>query len=408
MSVPHLLSPGTIGPLELRNRLVRAGTGEALADADGGVTPALESLYGALADGGVGLIITGHTYVTAHGKAAPGQMGIDDDAHLAGLRRLTDAVHAKGGTVLAQLSHAGGQSRVTGNATITPSGVANPMTGNVGRAATPADVDGLVAAFAAAAGRAARAGFDGVHIHGANGYLLSEFASPLTNRRTDGWGLRDGTASPVAVAVIRAVVAAVRPGMAVTMKVGMFDAVPGGLPADGPVDFVRELVDAGLDAVEVSCNLMESYTTSIREYVGVGTRRAVTDLLPHRIGRSGPAEGYFVPWARRVREAVPVPVIVAGGLRSTQMMERTLADGDADFLALARPLIREPDLPRQVAEGRRGMVDCTSCNLCLVHQAEGGVRCWRVPRTRLLGVLALDVRHLARRVSPRRPGAARR
>lgn len=397
MTLVGLLSPGRIGRLALRNRLVRAGTGEAMADDRGDVTPALVDLYGELAAGGAGLIITGHLFVAADGRAAPGQLGIDDDARVAGLRRLTGAVHAHGGTVLAQLAHAGGQSRVLGEASLTPSGLPNPMTDNRGRAASGTDIERVIDAFRSAARRAVDAGFDGVHLHGANGYLLSEFASPVTNRRTDTWGLDAHACSPLSRAVVHAVAEAVGDAAAVTMKVGVFDDLPGGLAGDGAAEGVGELVAAGLDAVEVSCNLMPSYTTSVRPYVGVGTRRAVEDLLPHRIGRTGPAEGYFVPWASRVRAAVDVPVIVTGGLRTTDHMERVLRDGHADFLGLARPLIREPDLPRQIAAGRRGVVACTSCNLCLHHQEAGGVRCWRVPRRRLLQVLGRDLAHLVGR-----------
>ena len=382
MSSP-LLDEGAIGGTPVPNRMVRAGTGETMSPPDGSVTEPLVGLYEDLARGGVGLIITGHLYVDERGKYAPGQTGICDDGLLAGLQRLTAGVHRYGGVIFAQLAHAGSQSRVPGNRPVAPSPVPNPLTGQPVAAAGEADVEEAVAAFGRAARRAVEAGFDGVHIHGANGYLISEFASPLTNARDDRWSAGWGGLFPREVA--SAVRSSVPAGFPVVMKIGVVDAPPGGLGADGTVDpGVAGLVEAAaLDAVEVSCNLMQAPTDSARQYVAVDTRRAVQDWLVHRVGAAPEPEGYFRPWARRLRDLVDVPVIVAGGMRTVETMEDVVASGDADFVAMARPFIREPDLAAQIAAGRRGLVDCTSCNLCLMHEGHHPLQCWRVPRRRL-------------------------
>jgi 2,4-dienoyl-CoA reductase-like NADH-dependent reductase (Old Yellow Enzyme family) len=379
--VSAFLEPGRVGPVETRNRLVRAGTSETMAGPDGGVTDALLDLYETLARNEVGLIFTGHLYCDARGKYAVRQTGIHADKTIAGLRRLTDAVHGHGGRIFAQLAHAGSQSRVPDNEPLAPSPVPNELTGREVGDASAEEVESAVEAFVAGARRAAEAGFDGVHVHGANGYLISEFSSPLTNRRTDEWGDRNRFVHEI----VRRIRASLPAHMALTMKIGFVDAVPERprLMLDESVRRAALLVQAGLDAVEVSCNVMRKASDSAAEYVAVDTRRALQDFLVHRIGKPPHGEAYFAPWARALRAEVETTVVLVGGMRTTQRMEALLRGGECDFVALARPFIREPDLARQLGAGRTGRVDCTSCNLCLAHEGHHSLRCWRRPRRRL-------------------------
>jgi 2,4-dienoyl-CoA reductase-like NADH-dependent reductase (Old Yellow Enzyme family) len=379
--VSGLFEPGRVGPVETRNRFVRAGTSETMAGPGGEVTPALLALYETLARNEVGLVFTGHLFCDRRGRYAPRQTGIHDDRLVAGLRELTDAVHRHGGRIFAQLAHAGSQSRDPSAEPLAPSPVPNELTGRLVGEASDAEVEATLDAFAAAARRAVDAGFDGVHVHGANGYLISEFSSPLANRRADRWGERD----EFALEVVRRVRAAVPPERAVTMKLGLVDAVPeaGGLALAESVPRAARLVAAGLDALEVSCNVMRRPTDSAAAYVAVDTRRAAEDLLVHRLGKPPHAEAYFLPWARALRAQVETGIVLVGGLRTRATMESLLRAGDCDFVALARPFIREPALVRSFAAGREG-VACVSCNLCLTHEGHHALRCWRVPRRRLL------------------------
>jgi 2,4-dienoyl-CoA reductase-like NADH-dependent reductase (Old Yellow Enzyme family) len=228
------------------------------------------------------------------------------------------------------------------------------------------------------------AGFDGVHIHGANGYLISEFSSPVTNGRRDSWGGSIEGRERFGLEVVRAVRANVPRDYPVSMKVGFEDASPGGLTADDSVPRVQRLVAEGLDAVEVSCNVMRAPTDSAMQYVAVDGKRAFLDLLPHRILREAGPEAYFLPSARKLRAAVETKIILVGGVRTPETMRSILRSGAADFIALARPLIREPDLLTKVANGRETFFECTSCNICLMHEGHHSLRCWRVPRRRLL------------------------
>jgi 2,4-dienoyl-CoA reductase-like NADH-dependent reductase (Old Yellow Enzyme family) len=379
----RLLAPGRLGPITTRNRMIRAGTSETMAMADGAVSERLVDLYRTLAANDAGAIFTGHLFCHERGRYARRQTGIHDDALLPGLRALADAVHAAGGVILAQVAHAGSQSRAPEIAPLAPSAVPNALTGREVPAGSEAEIREAISAFAAGARRAVRAGFDGVHIHGANGYLISEFLSPLANRRDDDWGGDAERRARFAVEVVRAVRAEVPGDRALTMKLGVVDAPAGGLGLDDSVAIAQRLAAERLDALELSCGVMRAPTDSARQYVAVDRRRAAADLLVHRLLARPEPEAYFVPWARRVREHVPVPLIAVGGLRRTETMEQILASGDADFVAMARPFIREPDIARQIGHGRTGRVDCTSCNICLTHEGHHSLRCWRTPRRRL-------------------------
>jgi 2,4-dienoyl-CoA reductase-like NADH-dependent reductase (Old Yellow Enzyme family) len=378
-----LLEPGRLGPLETANRLVRAGTSETMASPRGMVTDDLVSLYARLAAGGVGTIFTGHLYCHPRGKYARRQTGIYSDALIPGLRRIADTVHARGGIILAQIAHAGSQSRVPDVAPLGPSAVPNALTGRLVSDASAEEIAEAVDAFGAGAARAIEAGFDGVHIHGANGYLISEFLSPLTNRRQDEWGGDADRRAAFPLAVVRAVRAAVPADRAVTMKLGFRDTPPGGLSVQDAVQLAGLVVREGVDAIEVSCGVMLRARDSCAQYVAVDRRRALDDLLPHRIVSPPAREAYFVSWARALREQVKTTVVAVGGMRRAETMSAVLRSGDADFIAMARPYIREPDLAAQIAAGRTGLVDCTSCNLCLRHEGHHSLRCWRTPRRRL-------------------------
>jgi 2,4-dienoyl-CoA reductase-like NADH-dependent reductase (Old Yellow Enzyme family) len=355
-----------------------------MAGPAGQVTDDHITLYETLARNRVALMFTGHMYVEPRGQYERGQTGIHTDDLIPDLARLANAVHRHGAKIFCQIAHAGSQSLVPGNEPLAPSPVSNVMTGREVREASADDIEATIGAFAAAARRALAAGFDGVHIHGANGYLISEFSSPVVNRRADEWGGSPERRDRFALEVVRRVRAVVPSGHALTMKLGFVDAVEGGMGLDESVRRAGRLVAAGLDAVEVSSNLMRGYADSAAPYVAVGAGRALRDLLLHRIAKPPAPEAYFRPWARALRARVRTAIVLVGGLRRRETMEEILQSGDADFLALARPFIREPDLVRQLADGRTGQVDCTSCNLCLMHDGYHSLRCWRKPRSRLL------------------------
>lgn len=374
---PLYLQPGRIGSVVVANRLVRAATSETMATPEGVVTDSYVELYRRLAEGGAGLILTGHMYVDPRGQASPNQTGIHHDGVIPGLRRATGAVHDAGGRIFAQLGHCGSQAKLSGIRPVAPSPVANAMYGVQPEELTPAGIEALVRSFGEAARRAAAAGFDGVHIHGGNGYLISEFCSPHANTRTDGWGGDAGRRSRFMLEVYGAVREAVGDGLAVTARLSVEDSVPGGLQREESMQRARSLAERGIDGFETTYGVMRSYMENIRPYVAVERAQAWRNLVVQRAWKPAGAEAYYRPFARAVKQATGLPVILVGGVRTTDAMTDVLASGDADFLAMARPFIREPDLVRKLEAGRTGGVACVSCNMCLAHDGFDELRCWR-------------------------------
>jgi 2,4-dienoyl-CoA reductase-like NADH-dependent reductase (Old Yellow Enzyme family) len=355
-----------------------------MAGARGEVTDELVCLYEELARKGVGLTVTGHMFCERRGRYAPRQPGIHADEMVPGLARLVEATHRHGARIFAQVSHAGSQCLDPDAEPIAPSAVSNAMTKRSVAAATEDEIEGAIAAFAEAARRAVEAGFDGVHLMGNAGYLISEFASPIANRRGDRWGGSAEHRDRFALEVVRRMRAVLPPDMPLTMKLGFVDLVPGGLVLEESLRRAGLLVAAGLDALDVGANLIGSYGESIRPYAAVTPRRALEDLLLHRVFRRPEPEAYFLPWAEALSNRVYTAILMSGGFRRTETMESAVRAGTVDFVGLARPFIREPDLVQQLVAGRSGLVDCTSCNICLLHDGHHPLRCWRTPRRRLL------------------------
>ncbi len=373
------LQPGRIGRLRLKNRLVRAATSETMATERGEATPRLARLYSDLARGGCGLIVTGHIYVEPRGQYEPRQVGLDHDDRVHALASITDAVHRHDGVIFAELSHAGSQSLIPAIRPIAPSIIPNAIFARTPQEMSGQDILDVISAFGSAALRAKRAGFDGIHLHSGNGYLLSQFNSPATNRRTDQWGGDAERRGRFIIAAYRAVREAVGPDFPVTARLGLADAMTGGLSVDEGLNIAKRLEDAGLDAIEVTYGVMTSYRENIRPYVGVGPARAIADGLVHRVFAKRVPEAYYRAFARAAKAALRIPVILVGGIRSTEVMDDILGSGDADFLAMSRPFVREPELVERLIAGRRGPVRCVSCNLCFKHEGIDALKCWRTP-----------------------------
>jgi len=351
-----------IGNVPLKNRLVRSATWEGMCDAEGKVTPQLIDCYRQLARGGIGLIISGYTYVRADGKQLPGKMGICSDAHLEGLGRLTAAVHQEGGVVFCQLVHAGGQTsgKVIGSQPLAPSVTDFAGYQDEPREMTTEDIEEVVAAFGTAAARAKRAGFDGVQLHGAHGYLINQFLSPLCNRRTDAYGGSPENRLRFLVEAYDAARSAVGDDYPVTIKLTLSDHLVGGLlPQDG-VMIARRLEELGIDAIEVSSGTAASGAMSpVRQKID-----------------SEEKEAYNAELAHMVKTATKVPVMVVGGLRSFAVMQKLLWQGSADLFSLSRPLIREPALPGIWQRDDGYTASCISCNGCFRPALKGeGIRC---------------------------------
>ena len=357
-----LFDQTSINGMKLNNRLVRSATWEGMCDPDGRPTRKLDAFYGRLALGGVGLIISGYAFVRPEGKQLPGKMGIHTDDFADDMRRLTDTVHAAGGRVCIQLVHAGGQTTTAaaGRRPLAPSAVAVAQFREIPEEMSPEEIVSLVTAFGCAARRAREWGFDAVQLHGAHGYLINQFLSPLTNRRTDDYGGSPENCRQFLLEVYRAVRAAVGFDYPVMIKLSGSDYLDGGLGIEEAVQAAQLLDREGIDAVEVS-----------------GGTPASGDYGPVRgRARTQAEEGYNVPLARRLRESVRCQLMVVGGIRSREVADNILREGVADHIAMSRPLIREPDLPTRWRHGDSAPSACRSCNGCFKPGLEeGGIYC---------------------------------
>jgi 2,4-dienoyl-CoA reductase-like NADH-dependent reductase (Old Yellow Enzyme family) len=350
-----------INGMKLANRFVRSATWEGMATDDGAVTPELTQTMVDLVNGGIGLIITGHAFVSPEGQAGPWQLGIYRDELVEGLKTMTSAVHAEGGRIVAQLAHAG--NFAAKQITRQPPHVVSAFEGlatSPRHELTAEDIRRLAAAYGAAAARAKDAGFDGVQIHSAHGYLLSQFLSPAFNRREDEYGGSIENRSRIHRETVRAIRAAVGAEYPVLIKINSEDCIENGLTPQDSVAAAKMLADAGIDAIELSGGTLVS-----------------GNLSPSRTGINKPEkEAYFQAAAAVYKAAIDIPLILVGGMRSYQVAEQTVLDGTADYISMCRPLIREPDLVRRWQSGDTRPALCKSDNLCFGPAMEGkGVLC---------------------------------
>lgn len=355
-----LFEPGTINGMEAANRFVRSATWEGMAADDGAVTPKLKEIYTALAKGGVGLIITSHSFVNKQGRAGPWQLGVYEDELVDGLKELAEAVHENGGKIVMQIAHSGAFAlpEVTGEAPAIVSVVEGHSHPDA-IVLTSDDIAGLVSDFAAAAVRAKTAGFDGVQLHSAHGYLLSQFLSPLFNKRDDEYGGSIENRSRFHLETYRAVRVAVGADFPVMAKLNSGDFMDGGLELADSIKVGKMLAEAGLDALEISGGLL------------IGGR-----MSPSRMVKSREQEAYFKEEARAFRKELDIPLILVGGMRSLEVAESLVDQNVTDYISMCRPFIREPGLVNRWKSGDRTQALCKSDNACFKPGMEGkGVYC---------------------------------
>lgn len=357
----------------IKNRLVRSATFEGMASEDGHVTDKILELYKNLAKGGVGLIITGNTYVQLSGKSSSHQMGIDKDELVSGLKSIAETVHKYGDgcKVALQIFHCGRQSFVLEN-TVAPSRVLEPVVNKMPREMTIEEIEETVEAFAEAVRRIRDAGFDAVQLHSAHGYLLSEFLSPYTNRRTDKYGGSTENRVRILEEIYKMSVEKVGNDFPILVKMNVDDFMEGGITLNESKKIAKNLSKMGFAAIETSGGMWETIKRGEEE---LGWKPAFAPESRTKI-TSKDKEAYFLPYAREIKKVVDVPLILVGGIRSLDVIERILAEGSADFISLSRPLIREPDLPNKWLKSIGELTaECKSCNNCFMSVISGGLRC---------------------------------
>ena len=360
LNVENIFSPLAIGPATAPNRLMRSATHESAADRDGmPLVGPMTRLYGDLARGGVGLIVTGHTFVHPNGRASTNQNGLHSDDHARAWQPVLKAVRDQSqAPVFVQLTYAGRQGLAAGELPR-----ANDKRERFPLPGTPFDqffdrqIDSVVQAFGDAARRARDAGFDGVQLHMAHGFLLSECLSFHTNKRTDRWGGQDAdNRRSLPLAVVDRVRDALGDAGVLAVKLNGSDYLPtDGVEPPEAAETARCLAARGVQMIEVSAGMAESGLKAAQQVTGPET------------------EAFLLPLARQVAQAVTVAVATVGGYRTAPVMLKALGEG-LDLVSLSRPLIREPDLPRLIQRDPNHAAACVSCNKCF-GIPEGSLRC---------------------------------
>jgi 2,4-dienoyl-CoA reductase-like NADH-dependent reductase (Old Yellow Enzyme family) len=395
-----LFTPIRIGNLMLSGRFAKSATLETRCTADGFVTDELIEYYDQIARGGTPLLITGNAYFDLYGKAADRQLAIDDDDKIGGLRRLTDAVHRHDAKIFLQIYHAGRQAvpRFVGRTdALSPSPVLEPTLNVRPRAMTRDEIRETEAGFAQGTRRAQQAGFDGLQIHAAHGYLISAFLTPHTNRRTDEYGSAFANRTRFLVEVYRATRERVSPEFPIILKLNGSDDLRfrSGLRTADLVQVAQRMESEGVDGVEITAGHYESgltfergqwkgfFATLTREGLGRrfpwyhrGAVRLLAPLLEWGLGRvASYREGFNLDYARAFKRGLRIPVICVGGFVHRAAMEDAISSGGCDMVSVARALIADPYLYRHMRDGTDGP-KCDFCNACYARAAALPVDCY--------------------------------
>jgi NADPH2 dehydrogenase len=326
----YLLKPLQAGTLTLSNRLVMPPMATAKSESDGKISQEILDYYKEKSEGGyMSLIIVEHSFISQEGKASQNQLSVADDSVIEGLKMLSDVIHKNGSKAVMQLNHAGSAAdeEVTGKTPVGPSAVVNPRLGKtIPRELTKDEITGIVKAFKDAALRVKEAGFDGVEIHSAHGYLLDQFFSPLTNKRTDEYGGNVYNRIRIHLQIIEAVRSAVGKDFPILLRLGASDFMEGGATIEDSQVAAQEFEKAGINILDISGG-----------FCGYNVK-----------GLTG--QGYFAPLSEAIKKVVSIPVILTGGITEAQAAEELLAQGKADLIGVGRAVLKDSKWTKRAIE----------------------------------------------------------
>lgn len=368
MPFTKLFSPGTIGGLTTKNRLVMPPMVRNYADRNGRVTDRYVDHIERIAEGGVGTMILEASFIAPEGKGFVNELGIHSDSMIPGLKRLVAAAHAHGAMIGPQLYHAGRQTsqKIIGVQPVAPSAIPDPSSGELPRELSVSEIKRLVAQYAQAAMRAKMAGCDFVEIHGAHGYLITQFLSAFSNQRTDEYGGTTEKRLRFLLDVFGAVRTAVGEKFPITVRLSGDEMVPTGLTIKDTVLIAKRLEDAGANALHISVGNYASYARGM--------------MIPPMAIDDAP----LVPLAEEVKKAVHIPVIAVAKIRNPKLAEKIITNNQADFVAIGRTLLADPDWPEKVRTGRLNEINpCIACNQGCISRlfAQQDVWCTVNPET---------------------------
>jgi 2,4-dienoyl-CoA reductase-like NADH-dependent reductase (Old Yellow Enzyme family)/thioredoxin reductase len=367
-----LFSPFRIGNLELKNRIVMPPMATNFAGEDGTVNDRHIAYYVKRAQGGAGYITFEHTGILRQGRAFPNMALIDTDKQIPSFRKLVEAIHQEGGKILIQINHAGRQtsSSITGSSIVAPSAIPCPVRKEMPQALSFEEVQKIVEAFGEASRRVKETGADGVEIHMAHGYLVNQFLSPFSNKRTDEYGGDSERRMRMAIKVLRTVRNQVGPDFTVVCRLSADEYVEGGLKLEDSKEIAKALERNGADALHVSaCVAASGYLNHPPYYA---------------------EEGIFVHLAQGIKSVVGIPVITVGRIRTPVLANQILEENKADLVSMGRALIADPHLPIKTLQVRNEEITpCISCNRCIQSIRKGALQCAVNPETGREGIFKL-------------------
>lgn len=316
----YLLKPLSKGKLTLKNRLVMPPMATSKSQKDGSVSNEILDYYDEKTQGGaIGLVIIEHSYITQQGKASDGQLSVAEDGLIEDLKKLSTLIHKNGSKAVMQINHAGSAASeaVTGCEPVGPSAVANPRLGTIPRELSKKEIEGIIEEFKNAAVRVKAAGFDGVEIHSAHGYLLDQFFSPLTNKRTDEYGGAVLGRIKLHQEIIRAIREAVGADFPILLRLGAADYIDGGATIEDSLIAAVEFEKAGVDVLDISGGFCG--------YISPVSKKP----------------GYFSPLTEAIKKVVTIPVLLTGGITDVVSAEELLSQGKADLIGVGRAIYKD-------------------------------------------------------------------
>ncbi len=347
----NLFSESRIGNMVLKNRFMRSATWENMATEDGHMTDKLSAIYQELAQGEVGLIVTGYANIVAEEKPNAGMMGIYDDSFIAEYQALTEMVHQHGSKIVMQIAYGGTKStyNIGERVIYAPSEVCEKSTQTLGKAMTQQEIDYIVQAFAQASLRAQQSGFDGVEIHAAHTYLINQFLSPYYNRRDDQYGGSLDNRMRFLLEIYQATRQLVGDDFPILVKLTASEFFDGGLSFAETRQICQKLAQMGVDAIVMSGNIHGKANTMVgQEFDGYTLQD----------------EGFFHQYGAVVSQEIDIPVITVGGLTDINAIEAIAANTNIEYFALSRPLLSEPALIKRWQAGDRAPAECENCSKC--------------------------------------------
>jgi 2,4-dienoyl-CoA reductase-like NADH-dependent reductase (Old Yellow Enzyme family) len=392
----NVFEPCSLGSLILKNRIIRAATHEGMANADGTPTENLLKIYRGLSAGGAGAIITGYVSVQENGRTFPNMRMFDSDVYVDLYKSINDQLKQYKTPIILQIAHGGSRSmtKATGQEVISASPRRRNDYGDRVKEASDMEIRSIIDAFVAAIIRAKTAGFDGVELHAAHGYLLSEFISPVLNRRKDSWGGSTKNRMRILTEILSEARDAVG-NFPILIKISASDEFKRGLTESDAVTIAQILQVASCDAIEVSCGYGDFMHTVRMPKVPIdavlGLMPPYRDMPSYRkylfrlsapflVKVRKPISNYNVATAELIKRSVDIPVIVVGGIRSIQDITTIISEKGIDFVSLSRPFIIEPDIVNRFQRGQEHS-RCIDCGYCLIGVIANPLRCYygRVP-----------------------------